>query len=517
MRARVFYSLPLVFLLIYALEAAVSVYLQTHISRFEDVVTPISLAQRILRGEVLYRDIITAIMPVFLYLRMPAVLIAQYTGLNVMAVSIATENILALASIALTLRILKNVPHFSALSLYGIGAVLGAILFVLPYYDNIMGQQEYFFWLFSLPYFTLAAARAERIIPSVRFRLFIGAFAVIGFCYKPFYVIPLLLVEAYLCLIARSPRSLFRAESLTCGVLGVAYLLWTLFGMHYFGTILYLASFYYEWHFDALTIAFYFSQKLLQFLVPALILLVYTLRRPMPLRRFLLVYLLALWGCAIAAIGQLKATGYDYHLYPTIAMTLLACTVALIALKQQAHSQERNIAFLLVAAALAGLTLYCSDITFRQVRKEAWLKEHSTMILDHIAELQKQFPSAAGGVYKFGTLLNPVFPDGFTERGMEWNYQFYDQWLLWGVTFYKLHHRDEPEAQVTAHTQVAETLLNHAMAEDFARLKPGVVLQPIDKIDYVTYYSQYAPFAQQMKNYAFYENYDGYKLFLRQP
>ncbi len=152
------------------------------------------LAEWTTRGGTYGRDFIEVSPPLILWLSLPPTLVAKWIATPVWPVLVIWCALFAATGLILTARALAEnlAPAHSKVLL--VAAAFAMLM--LPLDD--FSQREHIALLTTIPYLFLGAARAMGARPSSPLALCIGVFAGIGFGLKPYFLVPLLLVELYL-------------------------------------------------------------------------------------------------------------------------------------------------------------------------------------------------------------------------------------------------------------------------------------------------------------------------------
>lgn len=135
--------------------------------------------------------------PLILYLLLPAVLTIHHFSLAFIGAIKSYIFLLSLISLAANVFLLNKIflPKDQRIS-QSFFAILAALFFILPMEE--FGQREHIAILFIMPYILLAVIRkANTSSMNDLTATLIGVFASLGFCLKPFFIIPFLLIELY--------------------------------------------------------------------------------------------------------------------------------------------------------------------------------------------------------------------------------------------------------------------------------------------------------------------------------
>ena len=324
-----------------ALEIILSLWIQTVIPHDGDIGIHVNTARRILRGQQLYCDIYNVGFPIQFYMRIPGVWAAEWLNLSYMNVAIVFDNIMALFSFALCMLAIKDVNFMRNAPMAGLVPLsLAFVLFVYPAIDSFTGEKEYFYWIYTIPYFLVSGARSLGITFSRRFLIIVGIGAALGFAYKPFFILTLLIVEVYMLYLHRSWKIILRPEAAYCIAVWAGYMLWFLLAFPCYNTIIYplLKYYYYLSTSDYLEMFDQHYIKLIPFLL-VIIGITHPLFRKGAPKPFFTICILALAGYTLTTIMQMQA--YYHHFYPVISMAIFTCALMIAALEKE-YEEKRS-------------------------------------------------------------------------------------------------------------------------------------------------------------------------------
>jgi hypothetical protein len=497
--------LYLSYALIAVFELAISYYMQAHIHQNGDTAIHVNTAWRILHGATLYKDIINIGLPMQFYIRIPQMMLADKLGANIFFTGIIFDNMFGLVTLILSLSVLYRLQFRVSQAWKGfVLLALIYIIFIFAVSTRTIGEKEYYIWLFTFPYFCLAAARFEGVNFSIPLRLLIGIYAAFGFAYKPVTCIPLLLVEGYLCVKNRSLRSLLKAELVICALLDLAYLLWMFTCLpDYRGIMLPLAQFYYAMRPEILDLLNRLWQfVLLQFVLLTLFCVYLQYAKPR-FHRFMRIWCIAIYGFMLGCVIQMKS--FYHHYYPINATLFLLFIIAAIAQNNRLKPQTSDPSFprkLNHVSLLHGLFLLLLIEYFCFLGIEIQSYDVGYGILTYAMQsFKRENGKPAESVYELSNHIGPMFYEGM-YRGLPWDYHFNHMWLLDGILLFKDRSSADCPACIERQTYKAETYLKNTVTDDVVRLKPDIIIaEPLDGIDVIKYFSQNPAFAEAFKNY----------------
>ncbi|MFO1185756.1 MAG: hypothetical protein U1E56_13375 [Bauldia sp.] len=275
-------------------------------------------AGRLLDGGAFGREIVDVNPPLSWWIGMVPAALARASGLAPAAAFVAFVLALAGASLLLTARLLALAGTPSE-TRGGILLATAAVLLIAPGYD--FGQREHTMLIVAVPYAVLAALRREAVPLAAGLAFGVGAFAALGFCLKPHFLLVPALLEVWLLMATRRWLGWFRAETAVLGLLALAYLAAIrLFAPDYLAQVLpdALAG-YWAYNSDLLTVIVAVARDTLPALAVTGLLVAVGGGRPAPLTMALLV---AAAGATLGALAQLK--GWPYHLLPAAGLIAVA-------------------------------------------------------------------------------------------------------------------------------------------------------------------------------------------------
>lgn len=134
--------------------------------------------------------------PLAILLYAPAALIEKLFGLNAILSLRIYFFLSAALSLTLCAPLFKKI--FSASDSNVALTLLLSIAFVfLIVPEQSLGQREHLFFIFTTPYVFLAICRTDGKPIETRLAILIGVLSAIGFCIKPYFLAPFVLIESY--------------------------------------------------------------------------------------------------------------------------------------------------------------------------------------------------------------------------------------------------------------------------------------------------------------------------------
>jgi hypothetical protein len=179
------------------------------------------VTNRWLEGDGLYSDLIEINPPLIVYLNVPPVVFAGWTGLGIGVVFNAWVVALLGCSLLLTRRVLHAVPGGALSSPLALAAI--AFVMLVPV-GREFGQREHLMTILTLPYFAIVAQRVAGADVRPKLAFGAGLFAAVGFALKPQLLLAPILVRLGTALRQRRLFDTRRPENegLVLGVLAYA-------------------------------------------------------------------------------------------------------------------------------------------------------------------------------------------------------------------------------------------------------------------------------------------------------
>ena len=377
--------------------SAVVVWWQLQHGLWSDVTFYIAANERLLNGGRLYVDIIDMNLPMAFWSSMPPVWVASATGLDAVTLTLCWTVLVILLSLVLTWHQLTyhDLTYAARLEIL---CLIFAVL-IAPA-GPVFGQREHVMVALTLPYYVMVAptlAGSSRSIPH----LLVGVTALaaaIGFSIKPYFLIPLCMVEATILFHRKSLRAVLRPETIIVFLLLLAYAIAALvLTPEYFTTILPLARATYDAY--VILVAYAMSKPwIVSFCLLAPVAAYFAFRggreRPLP-------FIFAIVGFSSFAAFLAQFKGWPYHLYPAVAF--LSISVLLILFVDEndrirritAGSSMRIICAFIVALQFFSIHLYWEKHETQRRNIDDMLVRRldgaqSVMLLSH--DLGIQFP-----------------------------------------------------------------------------------------------------------------------------
>lgn len=352
-----FRPLPWVFAVLLA-----SVLIQTHSLMNWDVSWLLRCGQSMLQGGRYYYDFAETNPPLIIWLGFIVIGFSKLVHCSLHASLLFFYYLIGLFSLALSASFLKKIVKQPA---EYASIVLGLSVGYFLLCGTILGERECFAIMFAVPYFCMRATALSDVNISPLLRGFVILFSALGFFLKPYFLLPLILVEFYAAVRARKLRALLSVELVSFFVLGCLYLfLIAYFNVEYYTKMLPLVATLYLPFWQA-------KWSLLLFYNACFAWIIIFLFACVALRDIKGVFI-RIW--LIAAAGYLWG-GYFiqhkiwyYHLYPFLvlmtAALFLICAHYYADLKTKALQFGRHLkpTVMLIASIFFILAVLCSAI-----------------------------------------------------------------------------------------------------------------------------------------------------------
>jgi hypothetical protein len=181
-----------------------------------DVAWQLWVARQLAHGVGLYSEIVETKPPLWFWMAVPIVDLAQLLGISSYRILILCVLALDVAAILLVRRLCRDLRS-------GMLIVLGFPAITLFAFLDVFGQCEQLTLIAVVPYLVLVARRAEGLDAGRVMAIVCGALAAFGIALKPHFLpVP---VALEILLLVRTRRITFRPEMITLGVLLIGYAL----------------------------------------------------------------------------------------------------------------------------------------------------------------------------------------------------------------------------------------------------------------------------------------------------
>jgi hypothetical protein len=344
-----------------------------------DVSWLLVVCERMLDGQLLYRDIIEINPPMAAFAYLPGVAFARFLGIDPRHVIDAQLLLLAAVSMLAGSRILLLSPALARKKWGPFAVWTAAVVTILPM--HVFAQREHMALLTFLPALAVYALRSERE-PLPRWAILIAGLGTgVTLAFKPFFAVPVALCIAFSAIRSRSWRCLFAPENFIAAMLVTAVSLGTyaLYPEYFTVTYPLVRDTYLSWSMPA-TAIFLNNATLIFAVAMVSVLLMRQKDSPNPL---LPVMVVASLGFAVSFFLQRR--GWAYHSYPMVALALLAMGYTLIG-AAPAGSRSRRAeaagAFALAVTFLLGMQWFNANVHVGPLRQSVeGLKLHPRILM----------------------------------------------------------------------------------------------------------------------------------------
>jgi hypothetical protein len=494
------------------LVAAAGIVSQFFYMPHHDMAWLLYAAERVMAGDTLYQSLIEVNPPLIVHLSAIGVVIASALDISRTHGWVIFVALQALASLWLMNTLLRRALAYEAPDLAPPLIALVAWTFTcLP--GREFGQREHLMVLWITPYLVAAATGASATAPSW-LRASIGLLVGLTVCLKPYYAIPIALVEVFLVAwSARSVRPWFRLEMIVAAVIGAAYFAFVRIRYPlFFSTVLPMALQYYVAY--GTTWIGLFKPVHVVYVIGTAIALTLGRRAPPVAARIAAAFVLAAVGSYLTLL--LQAKGWSYHFLPTKAYLTLASAVGLLAFARSAFAARGLIAWrrsALVSAAAALLALGAATTwSLYQVYKHRTGREYQMVqTFERFFEGRRQPPETL-------VMLSPSMFPGFPLVELlhvTWGIRFDNLWVLPGLLDEEARSPDAPDRLLTVGR------LAGMLAEDIDASKPEYVIVERrakvanGSVDVLGLLLPHARFRRAWDGYVLVQNVDGFEVYGR--
>lgn len=214
--------------LIIALLALLGLILLTPTGLNLDSTMYLEIGQYLLEGRLPYVDYVELNPPLIHYINVIPVFLANLSGLNPIFVYKLLIFVIVLYSVFMTRHLVFKLTDEAYSLETNIISIIIIILTIEIHGGSSnfadFGQREHILSLFIIPWIILRLLKAMNISVSISQSIMIGIFAAIGIALKPYFVLPLLVIELYLLFKYRNWRAIFSSDVWAFVVIGVLYL-----------------------------------------------------------------------------------------------------------------------------------------------------------------------------------------------------------------------------------------------------------------------------------------------------
>lgn len=436
--------------------------------------------------------------PMILYLYIPPLLLHKFTGIDIANCLRLYVLICAALSILTSFYFIQQLVKDRFVQTISFALLIFTCLF-LP--GNQLGQREHLYILLFMPFVFASACTLNNIALDKSASIAIGIAAALGCCMKPYFLLPLILIELYFIHKQRDLLGWIRMETITILSVMILYLLTTYYWYPaYFSVVLPLVNQFYfagiaqDWS----LILTYPPVLFCMGVSTASIMAVKYSRYP----ELMTLLILAAIGTTLAFL--ITRTIWFYHTLPALAFTtfLIGFILAELAEPVDIRSSAIFIAVLMVALYEPGLTF--NEYSFgAEFRYEKQCKE------DLINTLAAQ-PGKHSVICFSANTMTDCYPLIDTLGSVHQSRYPFFWWLRGAMTLAEKHQAKDQIQNFM--NQTAEDLV--AYQTRWIVINTTMTKMVLGKdFNYFTYFSTNPKMKQVLQSYHFWKKVDNYDIY----
>lgn len=486
-----------------------AIAIQSHTIINWDVSYLMHASQKLTEGGTYTNDFFETNPPMILFLYIPPVILSKYLSLHLVASLRFYVFLLAGGSLGLIWRLGQRIfttQKDKVIFCYFIVGISAAFL-LLPAHE--FGQREHLTIMLIFPYLLACALRLSLQKIPLTLTIVVGILAGLGFAIKPFFLLPLCLIELGMIIYRRNIHSVFRPETITIMGVMLLYLVlvyWITPDYIYF-VLPWLWDLYYA-GFHTSLLQMIFQDRFLFFLVPIIFSCITWKQKNY--RELKVVLLLAMVGFAVSYLWA--NTLWFYHILPLLTLAIaLTCLLCAISFPLTFTLSLNNFAHLIYWGAIFWfpilLMLHCTTYIVKEKNQGSrhhlaqWLKHHEKYNTCYFVSTNAyDFPAAVDYANKLSVSRFP------------------NHWWLAGII--NLSKQGVNSKKI----ELAKTFFIKTVVEDIEKNQPDLLLVDArphntelnDKnINYLTYYSSQYQFKKQLTHYHFLAKVEDFDIYAR--
>jgi hypothetical protein len=487
---------------IFFISIAVLVYM-THMQMTlnGDVASLLYDTELFLSGGTYVKDFFETNPPMIFILYSPIVILQKITDLNVKTLVCLYVIFCTFISLTICNALLKRIlsPQDFYLRRAMIFVLMVAFL-VIPVTD--FGQREHVLFILGMPYLLAVVARAKGITISVATASLIGLMGGLVFSLKPFFLIPIILIECYLMVVRKSIRSWVRVESLL--ILGVmvtyiTYVLMPLISQFYFpGTS--------ENWLDML------ARPRVKFCIIIALYYVFFFQKK-NFRELSQVLFLSFVGFVLAFV--IPRSAWAYHVFPAYCIALLLTVIYIYSVWSKDINElllkKKEIFFIVTASFALPLMIFLKDVVLIFQISQS----------DNVNVLREKIKTLPyHSVYCFSSTSTSVCFPFVTQNNKVFAGRFPMFWWLRGVRKMENMYGDLnlPPDIIRERDYLVDAIaddLNHYQPELIITYKMDETFFLPKGYDYPAYFSKRESFKMAWQHYQFLEDIGQFRLYRR--
>lgn len=436
--------------------------------------------------------------PMILYLYMPPLMLHKISGIGIESCLRLYVFMLAALSILTSFYFLQQLVRDRFLQTVSFALLIFVCLF-LP--SNQFGQREHLYILLFLPYVFASACVLSHMTLDKRISIATGLAAALGCCMKPYFLLPLILIELYFIYKQRSLFGWVRLETITILSVMILYLATSYyFYPTYFSIILPLVSqFYLDGIAQDWSLIFAFPHVLFCVGVSAAsIMAVKYSRYP----ELIMVLILACIGTTLAFL--VTRTMWFYHTLPALAFSSLLISFIIAELAEPVNIRTAALFISVLLTALYVPLLTFNEYTFGEAfRYERQCKQDLIYTLTTQPGKHSVFCFSSSTMTDCYPLINKLASEHQSRYPFFW-------WLRGAMTLAEKHQANDQIQQLM--NQTAEDLVMHqtrwiVINTTMTKLELG------RDFDYFKYFSANPKMKNVLQSYRFWKTVDNYDIY----
>lgn len=477
-----------------------------------DVASLLHDTRLFLSGGTYVKDFFETNPPMIFILYTPIIILHKLTSFNIKSLTCFYVIFLSFISLAFCYVLVKRILFEGDFYLRNaiIFMLICTFLFV-PMSD--FGQREHLLFILGMPYLLAAVVRAKNITVSVMQAGLIGLMAGLVFSLKPFFLIPIILIEFYLMVVRKNLWSWVRVESLVMLCVMVLYIVYVLiYHPLYFNVLMPLISQFYfigteeNWH----TI-FSKPRVIFCFVIAAMYCLFFYQKNRF--RELSQVLFLSLIGFILAFIVPRSA--WMYHVLPAYSMALLLTVIYVYSIWSEEITQnllKKKEAIFIIAVSFAMPIVIFAEEVF-QVIQLSQIKS-----INALKSRVKTMPYHS--IYCFSSITTGLCFPLVTMNNKEFAGRFPMLWWIRGLRKMENTYGDQslPVNMIRDKNFLIDSLaydLNHYKPELIIAYKGDEKLFLPEGDDYPAYFSKRENFKMAWSHYQWLDDIGPFRLYRR--
>ncbi len=436
--------------------------------------------------------------PMILYLYLPPLMVHQFSGVDISSCIRLYVLLLAGASVCASFYFLRRIVQDRFLQTASFILFIFVKLF-LP--SNQFGQREHLYILFFMPYVFASACALSHIRIDKGIAILTGIVAALGCCMKPYFLLPLVLIELYFIYKQRSILGWVRTESVVILSVMVLYLASTCyFCPTYFTIVLPLVNqFYFDGIAQAWTLIFMFPHVLFCVGVSAACIMTIRYSRYPEL---ITVLVLASIGTTLAFL--VTRTMWFYHTLPALAFTSFLIGFVITEFMEPANLRTSVWFTAVLMTALYIPILAFTENTFgKQLRYEKQYKQDLINFLAAQPGKHSVLCFSANTMTDCYPLINALSSEHQSRYPFFW-------WMRAAITLAEKHQANDQIQDFM--NQVAEDLISHQTRWIVINTATTKLLLG-ENFNYFTYFSINPKMKRVLQSYHYWKTIDIYDIY----